>query len=309
MKAGTFFATCAVFAAFAISQIPASHAQGVTGDGVSRERTLVIGRISGNPRKHASRLMTLANHLVSRHDAFDDVKIVMIPEPDDMIASAARNEVDIISETVFGALHLERDGGMEPALLEWKGNVRSYHSVVLVRANSPFQKLEDLKGSTITFEDPGSTSGFFLPYVEIMDAGIDLVHVDSAKPVGDELRYRFVGAEINVVGALVRGNADAAAISNVDLDDDEVVTRRFAPHVRVLHETREVPRSLMLYRASLPPADKDRLTELLLGLHETSDGRAILRKYFKVKQFERLTPEDEASLEQLRGVFTAHHAG
>ena len=30
MKAGTFFATCAVFAAFAISQIPASHAQGVT---------------------------------------------------------------------------------------------------------------------------------------------------------------------------------------------------------------------------------------------------------------------------------------
>ncbi|MBX9335077.1 phosphate/phosphite/phosphonate ABC transporter substrate-binding protein, partial [Serratia marcescens] len=40
---------------------------------------------------------------------------------------------------------------------------RGYHSVVVVKAGSPYQKLEDLKGKAIGFADPDSTSGFLIP--------------------------------------------------------------------------------------------------------------------------------------------------
>lgn len=40
---------------------------------------------------------------------------------------------------------------------------RGYHSVVVVKADSPYQKLEDLKGKSFGMADPDSTSGFLMP--------------------------------------------------------------------------------------------------------------------------------------------------
>ncbi|WP_158784385.1 phosphonate ABC transporter substrate-binding protein [Pantoea sp. BAV 3049] len=38
-----------------------------------------------------------------------------------------------------------------------------YHSVVIVKADSPYKKLEDLKGKSFGMADPDSTSGFLIP--------------------------------------------------------------------------------------------------------------------------------------------------
>lgn len=40
---------------------------------------------------------------------------------------------------------------------------RGYHSVVIVKADSPYKKLEDLKGKAFGMADPDSTSGFLMP--------------------------------------------------------------------------------------------------------------------------------------------------
>lgn len=40
---------------------------------------------------------------------------------------------------------------------------RGYHSVVVVKADSPYKKLEDLKGKSFGMADPDSTSGFLIP--------------------------------------------------------------------------------------------------------------------------------------------------
>ncbi|KQN63602.1 phosphonate ABC transporter substrate-binding protein [Erwinia sp. Leaf53] len=44
-----------------------------------------------------------------------------------------------------------------------KDQSRGYHSVVVVKADSPYQKLEDLKGKAFGMADPDSTSGFLFP--------------------------------------------------------------------------------------------------------------------------------------------------
>lgn len=44
-----------------------------------------------------------------------------------------------------------------------KDQSRGYHSVVIVKADSPYKKLDDLKGKAFGFADPDSTSGFLIP--------------------------------------------------------------------------------------------------------------------------------------------------
>ena len=288
--------------------VPAA-AQDVPQDAVAEKkaRTLIVGRVSGNPRKHASRLLALGEHIVASHSAFDHVEVILKPNPDDMVAAAQSGEIDIVSETLFTALKIEATGQMDMALLEWKENVPSYHSVLLVRADSPFQTLQDLRGARIAFEDPGSTSGFFLPYVEIMEAGLNMVPDGSGQAKPQHVGYLFGGAEINVVGSLIRGRVDAAAISNLDMDDDEVVTGRFGKELRVLHETRPVPRSVMLLRSSLPEPVRDELKAILMDLHQSDMGRSVLRKYFKIKQFEIMEADVRSEFDWVRNAFNTHH--
>lgn len=294
-----------VIAAAMVVMPEAARAQSKANSEVQHEsdRVLTIGRVSGNPRKHAGRLKTLGDFLVARHDSFDDVKVVLAHRSAGMVEAVARHEIDLISETIFTALQIESVGNMEMALLEWKDGVRNYHSAVLVMADSRFQQLEDLKGAKIAFEDPGSTSGFFLPYVEMVNAGLKLVPDQSKSVSPDSLRYVFGGAELNVVGSLIRGRVDAAVISNLDMNDDEVVTARFKPHLRVLHETQEVPRSVMMMRTSLPADIRDRLSAILLSMHETDEGRSVLRRYFRLKQFEEIDDISHARVARVRQNF------
>ena len=116
------------------------------------------------------------------------------------------------------------------------------------------------------------------------------------------------GAEINVVGSLVRGRVDVATISNLDMDDDEVVTGRLRDEIRVLHETRAVPRSVLLMRSSLPVPIRERAKDIMREMHLNEKGQSVLRKYFKVKKFEELDAAALGEFRWVRDAFNAHHS-
>ena len=101
---------------------------------------------------------------------------------------------------------------------------------------------------------------------------------------------------------------DAAAISNLDLDDDEVITDRFMSDIRVLHATRAVPRSVMLFRASLSEETKQGLLDVLLDMHQSDAGTAVLRKYFKVRRFENMGASEAEGLDWARQAYKAKQA-
>ncbi|MDU6435467.1 MAG: phosphate/phosphite/phosphonate ABC transporter substrate-binding protein [Pantoea sp.] len=48
-------------------------------------------------------------------------------------------------------------------LVDDKDGSKGYHSVVIVKNDSPYKKLEDLKGKSFGMADPDSTSGFLMP--------------------------------------------------------------------------------------------------------------------------------------------------
>jgi phosphonate transport system substrate-binding protein len=91
-----------------------------------------------------------------------------------------------------------------------------YYSVVYVNADSPDKDIRDLKGKTIGFVDPNSTSGYNAPRFFLNKAGID---ADSffAKSI-------LTGSHENALIALGKGMVDCAA-NWWNADDDSNLTR------------------------------------------------------------------------------------
>jgi len=70
-----------------------------------------------------------------------------------------------MSPASFASVYLQDPKAVDVVgiVVDDKDNSRGYHSVVIVKADSPYKKLEDLKGKSFGMADPDSTSGFLMP--------------------------------------------------------------------------------------------------------------------------------------------------
>jgi phosphonate transport system substrate-binding protein len=78
-----------------------------------------------------------------------------------------------------------------------------YYSVAFVKADSPFRRIEDLRGKSFAFADPNSTSGFAFPSYFLRRAGFD--------PASFFSRTGFSGSHEQSVIAVLNGTYDGAA--------------------------------------------------------------------------------------------------
>jgi phosphonate transport system substrate-binding protein len=93
---------------------------------------------------------------------------------------------------------------------------KGYYSVFYVRANSPYHKIEDLKGKNLGLVDPNSTSGNNMPRFKMNQMGID--------PDAYFSKVIFTGSHENAVLALAQGTVDVAA-NWWNAEDDSNLTR------------------------------------------------------------------------------------
>lgn len=270
-------------------------------------RRLVLGRISGEPHKHVDKLRSLADYLAPRlaDRGIAGVDILITESPEHMKELLKTGEVDLFSETAFVALSLIQDGIAKPLLREWKKGVSEYHSVIVVRKDSGLSNLSDLVGHKFAFEDAGSTSGYLMPRVALEDAGLRLSQLpDPRNPVPDNtVGYSFARGEVNVIAWVNRGLADAGAMSNLDWADPTLGADEMKSALKVIHETEPVIRSLFLARQPLEDDLCRRISEILESMHESPEGRDVLRQYFKVARYDRLEGEAMKGLQVARAIW------
>ena len=124
-----------------------------------------------------------------------------------------------------------------------------YYSVIYVKADSPYKDINDLKGKTIGFVDPNSTSGYNAPRFYLHKIGID---VDSffSKSI-------ITGSHENGVIALEKGTVDCAA-NWWNADNDSNLTRMVNKGMarkedfRLIFKSDLLPGSPYAYLSALP---------------------------------------------------------
>lgn len=272
------------------------------------QRELVIGRVTPNPGKHHKDLRQMLDYVVARMSDLGVSKGVvrMAKNNRQMVSLLRRGEVDWISETSYSALQFNREAGAELFLRRWKKGVSSYHSIIFVRADSGIDSLPQLLDQTVAFEDPGSTTGFFLPAATLIKEGLSLERLYSPRedPLSGYLGYAFSNAEITTAMWVYRGIVKAGAFSNLDWQKEKNFPSVFRKSFKVIHETNSVPRALEVVRGDLATDIRDRLRSILLGMSETPDGIRQLGDYQDTTQFDAIPDADLARLEELRSQIT-----
>jgi len=139
-----------------------------------------------------------------------------------------------------------------------KGGVKGYYSVLFVKANSPYQKIEDLKGKNLALVDPNSTSGNNVPRYAMDKMGI--------KPEEFFGKVVYSGSHTNALMALNQGTVDVAANLWNNDNDSELVRMADKGMVkkedfRIIYKSDQIVNSPVAYLDSLPADLKKKIEQ------------------------------------------------
>ena len=265
---------------------------------------LVLGRISDDPKSHYDQLKPLLDYVVPRMAGVGirSGRILMAKDLQQMASYLRRGQVDWINETAGNAGLLERRGVATSFLVTEREGATRYHSVLFVRRDSPVRTLADLAGRSVAFQNPYSTSAYYLPAAQLLDEGMKLEVLLSPmdKPAPGAVGYLFARTELNITTWVHKRLVDAGVVSNLDWDDVGRMPPAFRRDFRVIHETQDFPRALEMVRGDLDPKIEARLREVLLEAAQDPAAREALSVFFRTTRFLPVDPASQQALDDLR---------
>ena len=141
-----------------------------------------------------------------------------------------------------------------------------YHSVLIVNsANNEINSIEDIKGKTMAFVDPDSTSGNLVPTAEIIQAFPDEnLNSDMLHTNGDFFEaVSFSGSHQAGLQAVIKGDVDVAPISDQILASEIANGNAAEDDVKVIHESGAIPAEAMVVAEHVDQETRDKLTDFL----------------------------------------------
>lgn len=160
----------------------------------------------------------------------------------------------------------------------WHGKT-SYTSRIYVRKDSGLNSLEALRGKTIAFVDPGSTSGYVYPMVMLIKKGL----VKERDPKTFFKDAMFAGTHEAALLALLNGSVDAVASFDLApqqyLKDKERIEK-----LTYIAETDPIPEAGVIVREGLDPGLVKKLHDSLM-VFNSPEYRPILKDFYGIDGF------------------------
>lgn len=168
------------------------------------------------------------------------------------------------------ALGAER-AEIEPIVMKAEDGDREkavYHSVLITSsANSDINSITDIKGKTMAFVDPDSTSGNLVPTAEIMKAFPDYgLNSEKLHTNGDFFEaVSFSGSHQAGLQAVIKGDVDVVPISDQILASEISKGSANEGDVKIIHESGAIPAEAMVVAKSVDDETRTKLTEFLVS--------------------------------------------
>ena len=165
----------------------------------------------------------------------------------------------------------------------WHGK-SSFTSRIYVRRDAGIKTVEDLRGKTIAFVDPASSSGYIYPMVLLIKRGL----VTNRDPKSFFKEVVFSGAHDASMRALLNGHVDA--IASFDMAREQYL-KDAAERERLIFvaETEPIPEAGIAAREGLDPATFAKVRAALLQIRAPAHA-ALLKRLYEIDGFD--TAED-----------------
>jgi phosphonate transport system substrate-binding protein len=229
-------------------------------DGYFSPKRLTIGLVpSSQPESMVRSFEPVAAYL--RQTTGYEIKVTVPDSYYGLIEAMKNKEVDIGWFGAFSYIAAQDEMPLEPVVIqERSGSGIMYHSLIVVNGASDIRSIDELKGKRFAFVDPGSTSGFVIPYSLLKSRGIEYRSFFGS--------VAYSGTHNAVIADVLRGKADAGAVEDLtymkmlesgELRDNEL---------RILWKSNSIPGSPFAARADLQPQAKKRFKEAMTAIHQ-----------------------------------------
>jgi phosphonate transport system substrate-binding protein len=266
---------------------------------------LVLGRITDNPKAHYEQLKPLLDYIVPRMAdvGIREGRILMARDVQQMNSYLRRGRVDWVTETAGTAMLLEKGAGAKPLLLTERDGVSRYTTVFFARRDSGIRSLADLRGRSVAFQNPYSTSAYYVPASELLDEGLKLEILLSPadRPAPGTVGYLFARTELNIATWVHKRLVDVGVMSNLDWENPQRVPLAFRSDLAIIHETPDYPRAVEMVRGNLDAKVEERLRQVLLEAASDPDAREALLQFFKTTRFLPIDPQSRHALRYISG--------
>jgi phosphonate transport system substrate-binding protein len=262
----------------------------------AKAQTLTLGIVSETHRTQIeTHFHEFARYLASKLSAAPDVnsRVRIAPTAFQLARLLEQRRVDFYMESPYPTYLInDMHGAAKLLLRRWKSGMAEYRSLIFTRNDGEVNRLEDLRGKLFVFEDPGSTSGHFLPKSFLLRKGFKFADKSRFDPYGSptEVGFVFAYSQGKLIDMVLAKQAAAGAFSD---DDYARLDEKKKSAVSILAQSDPLPRHFLSVRKDLAPALVDSLQQTLLSMHENEQGRRILKTTDDTAKFD-LLPEGEA---------------
>ncbi len=191
-----------------------------------------------------------------------DVELVVTTDYSSMVEAMRRGQIDV---GYFGPLSYvllkQRMPGAIPFAAKLEGDSPTYTAVLIAGGESGIEKPEDLKGKTVAFGDPASTSSHLIPKSMLFKAGLK---------AGDDYKEVFLGAHDAVAVAVQNENAEGGGLSRY-LYRSLVEQGTIKPErAKVIAESERYPNYPWVLTSELDPKLQEAIKSAFLDLKDPS---------------------------------------
>src|SRR5262245_17750093 len=203
-----------------------------------------------------------------------------------VVEAVRSRRVDFAFVHPVGYVLANREAGCQILVRDiWQGRV-AYTARLYVRGNAGLSRLEDLRGKTIAFVDPASSSGYIYPMVLLMKRGL----VRDRDPKTFFKEALFAGTHDAALQSLVHGRVDAAATFDkapeLYLRDKALIGQ-----LTSVAETPEIPEAGICARPGLPAETLSRVKRALLAM-KGPEHAAVLKGTYDIDGFVEASDRD-----------------
>lgn len=198
-----------------------------------------------------------------------NIEIFTAGNYDGVIQAMSADQIEIAryGSSSYAAAYTATNGGVVPTLTTIKKDgTTGYRSIVVTRCDSGISNLEDAKGKVHAFADPDSTSGYAVPY-------FNMVKVEGFKPEEHFGTVAFSGSHEAGVQGVVNGTFDTASTywNNKDssvfqrMEDKGMIDKGV---VCAIWESPEITQGPWTFRANLPAEMIEEITNAIASFPE-----------------------------------------
>lgn len=180
----------------------------------------------------------------------------------------------------------------------------AYFSVISVKKGSGIASLADLKGKTLSFVDPASTSGYLIPSSDVQAAGIDPEkdletvfsgsHPTSALALWSDKVDAAASTETTLINLAAEGQIDYCGFEDGNIGIDRTPEEIQAVYdacpdgsIVAIHYSAPIPNAPFSVKSDLPASLKQAIKDALLDIKNQPDLIAALGRWYSDPNIEQ----------------------